>query len=142
MKEHITENGYFYYEEWLVSKDHPLLVKDIHLDDHDRDKILLWVQSIGDVFRKAYPDTRIVILSGKRSQALNDAVGGHPNSDHLFCNAVDYYSPDEDIDQVFANIIGLKVPYRHLILYPKRRFIHHSFNVPGRYWKEEVKIKQ
>lgn len=69
----------------------------------------------------------LILNSGFRSEALNKAVGGAPNSDHkngLACDLV-CGTPEE----LFNRIKGLNLPYKQLIKYPSKGFCHVSLDL-------------
>ncbi len=81
---------------------------------------------------------RIKISSGFRTAHLNFQIGGHPNSDHLNAAAADFFGmKGNDLQDTYKWIQEKKLPYRNLIYYPKRRFIHISINTP---YKEDKNI--
>lgn len=81
----------------------------------------------------------IIVNSGFRCPALNKAVGGVPNSDHLFGSAVDITSSDNETlwqiienlvynrDPRFGNIVPL-IHCRQIIDEKKLKWIHISVN--------------
>lgn len=58
----------------------------------------------------------IVISSGYRSPALNRAVGGSPNSDHMAGRAADITVPGMKIRDVCLTVVQLRLPYSVVIM--------------------------
>ena len=138
MKNYVTSNKYFKYKEFVVSNTFPLIAKRIKLTNHDKAKIKLHVEQALDPWRLSHKRHKLRILSGKRSRTLNKRVGGSTSSDHLYCCAIDCTSNSLNATLLFSSIIDMGLPYRQLILYAKRNFIHWSWNIPGRPYKHEV----
>jgi hypothetical protein len=127
---HITAN--FTWQEFIVSKDHPNLASRVVLNDVDKQKIYELCSNILQPVRDVFG--RVDILSGKRSPALNTAVGGVATSDHLF----NYVSAAVDFTVAFGRVIDCYVwikqnlpdTYGQLILYTENPFIHVSLPTP------------
>ena len=79
----------------------------------------------------------IRVNSALRSHSLNEKVGGSQDSDHLYCVAYDIVPVESNLYVTFAMAYSI-LPYRQLILYTKKRFIHVSYNVPNREYKREA----
>jgi len=141
MRGYVTGNGYFKYKEFVVSNTFPLIAKRIKLSNYDKAKIKLHVEQALDPWRLSHKRHKLKILSGKRNATLNKRVGGSAGSDHLYCCACDCTSNTLNIELLFSSIINMNLPYRQLILYRKRNFIHWSWNIPGRSYKHEVLFK-
>jgi hypothetical protein len=77
--------------EFLVSKEHPDLAAKMFLSEQELNSCYLLCLFILEPIRKRYGPVRI--LSGKRSRALNEAVGGRPESQHLDATAADIFCP-------------------------------------------------
>jgi uncharacterized protein YcbK (DUF882 family) len=58
----------------------------------------------------------IVITSGYRAPAVNAAVGGSPNSDHMQGRAADCHRPGLTMRQFAERIVASGVPFDNLIL--------------------------
>ena len=72
----------------------------------------------------------IIITSGYRSPALNQAVGGSPKSDHMEGRAVDFICPAYGTPlQVCQFIQQMHIPFKQLI-HEFGRWVHLS--IPGR----------
>lgn len=55
---------------------------------------------------KYYPGTKIQINSGWRSKGYNSTLkNAHPNSEHLYGNAIDFKVVGQDLEAVYQNII-------------------------------------
>ncbi len=71
------------------------------------------------------------ITSGYRCQALNKAVGGVKNSQHLMGEAADIYIPNQEIGMKMLDFIEKNLPY-HQVLFERRksdnvRWMHVSY---------------
>lgn len=125
---------HFCLEEFAVSREHPHLARDIAFSDIETERIRFACASILEPIRLHF-DKPVVITSGKRTEALNRAVGGHPQSHHLYLDdtgACDIVVAGVSPSDIAAWIIArLRVAY--LIVY-RRGFLHISFpNVSGQY---------
>jgi len=133
--EKVSKN--FKYEEFIVSREHPELLDDIKLFTLDKYKIWLlcmyFLQPIRDIV-----EMPVYILSGKRSPALNEAVEGVSNSDHLFKNrsaAVDFSCDDFLFleDAVTFVVRDFKQFFKQVIFYLDSNFVHLSLRDGNRY---------
>jgi len=140
MQKYINDNRYFAWLEFLVSKKYPDLARDVELTPRRQDFIAYWVERCGDPWRLSHPDNAVIITSGIRSEALNLAVKGSIGSDHVYGFAVDSKAVGMKAPQYFCSILEMDLPYRQLILYLKKKFVHWSINVPGCSYKHEVRI--
>jgi len=142
MKEkYITKNNYFGWYEFIVSDEHPDLCKKFFLTNYDKMNISLGVEMIFDPWRLSHKENSIFILSGKRSPELNEAVGGSANSDHLTANAIDIRTKGMSAEELFCSLMPYYNYVRQLILYPEKQFVHVSWNIPGKVYKNECFIK-
>lgn len=57
----------------------------------------------------------VVVSSGYRSPALNRAVGGAQNSDHMYGRAADIVVPGMKAREVCLTIVELRLPFRQVI---------------------------
>jgi len=69
---------------------------------------------------------RMFINSGYRCPALNKAVGGSKNSDHMKGGAADIVCKDPEM--LYKMAIELGLPFKQLILYKSRNFVHISYD--------------
>ena len=141
MREHVSRSRFFTYSEFVVSSQFPAMAHNIVLDKAERERIELGVLSILDPLRRAV-GRPIRILSGVRSIELNRAVDGYRDSDHIYACAADIVSPTTSAESVFLLAVKLGLPYKQLIYYPKMRFVHVSWNIPGRAFKNEEWIER
>lgn len=123
-----------------MSDEHPDLCSKFFLTDYDKKNITLGVQSILDPWRLRHPDNPVFLLSAKRSPELNEAVGGSANSDHLTANAVDLRVKGMSAEEFYCSLIHYFDKTRQLILYPNKQFVHLSWNIPGKFFKNETMI--
>ncbi len=126
----LTKN--FNLLEFAVSADHPELAARIKFSEAEEIKAYLLCATILQPIRDRYG--RVQILSGKRSPALNTAVGGAAHSDHLFefvSAAVDFTLLQGKLQDCVLWVENM-MPYGYgqLILYPKKNFIHASLPTP------------
>jgi uncharacterized protein YcbK (DUF882 family) len=136
MREYATEH--FKFSEFLVSSQHPELIKDYEMSFTELNNIQLLCESILEPVRK-HIDMPMIVLSGKRTKELNDKVGGAKDSDHLYGIAADITC--RDVKLLFNVIYLKKMPYRQLIYYTDKNFVHVSINLPGRKFKNEALLK-
>lgn len=69
------------------------------------------------------------ILSGFRSGTLNKKIGGSKKSDHLRGNAADISLKNFNLIHIYKWIVlDSNIPYRQVIYYPEKKFIHISNN--------------
>ena len=124
-----------------MSDEHPDLCSKFFLKEYDKKNIELGVRMLLDPWRLRHPENPVFILSGMRSPELNEAVGGSANSDHLTANAVDLRVKGMSADEVFCSFMPYYPLVRQLILYPEKQFIHLSWNIPGKFYKNECFFK-
>lgn len=85
---------------------------------------------------------RMKILSGKRSEELNNLIGGSATSDHKTCNAADIDPKEFDVEYVYKWIVEQSnIDYRQVIFYPDQNFIHISVNMPSKPRKHQALVK-
>ncbi len=72
----------------------------------------------------------LVITSGYRCEALNKAVGGVPNSQHMLGEAADFYIVGVSLPQVFYYIVN-NMEFDQCILYRRKKIIHISVRPSG-----------
>lgn len=126
----------FMLSEFAVSDSYPTLAEQIRFSTAGIAKVRMLVtlhlQPVRDQFG------RVLILSGKRSEALNKAVGGSESSDHLYspgnlAAAVDFVCPNASMAEVYQ-FLRIRGPhcYGQLIYYTQSNFIHVSLPEAGR----------
>ena len=67
----------------------------------------------------------VVVTSGYRCEALNAAVGGVPNSQHMLGEAVDFFVPTVPLLSVFSYVLD-NVEFDQAIMYRRKHIIHLS----------------
>jgi len=83
----------------------------------------------------------LIVTSWLRDETLNAKVGGSLQSDHLYGSAADFISIDENVEAVFRWVVEVsEIPYRQVIYYPDKNFIHISCNHPRKPLKNEALI--
>lgn len=131
----LTKN--FSLHEFAVSDSRPDLAVDVVFDDEETYRVYILCMMFLQPIRESFGPVNI--LSGKRTVALNKAVGGSPNSDHLYNSgftdgpvkdkvAADFTVPRTNLEDVYR-FVKIKYPketYGQLIYYRKQRFIHLS----------------
>ena len=94
------------------------------------DNLVLLVENILDPLRQAYGKP-IVVNSGYRSKALNRAVGGVTNSQHLEGKAADIVgtpkTPEEN-KKLFELVRTLNLPFCQLIDESNMTWVHVSYD--------------
>ncbi len=123
----LTEH--FDYEE-LISSDTAKLGGIYNVpDDRQAACLALLAAEVLEPARQAYGKP-IRVTSGYRSERLNKAVGGKPNSQHLRGQAADLVC--DDLEELY-DIIHEHGNYDQLLLESngKSRWIHVSFNPDG-----------
>lgn len=75
-------------------------------------------------------DKPIIISSGYRCDALNEAVGGTKSSQHRLGLACDIKCDESEPYEIACLIYELELPYDQLILYPT--FVHVSYSTNPR----------
>ena len=131
----VTKKNGFKYADFLVSSQYPHLINNHALTIPQRNIIKLMVQSVLDPLVMSF-DGKILITSGFRTVELNERVKGSPNSDHMRCCAADLF-PQNGKSELLYDIIRNTLPYRQVIHYPKKKFVHVSINIPGIDYKHE-----
>ena len=119
----------FTRKEFIVSAEHREKAERIKFtnaeSERTRQLCLYVLQPLSD-----YLGIPIYILSGKRSDELNIAVGGHPNSDHKYnlnrrkSIACDFTC--DDLGKAWSWLLNHKHLFKLIILYESRNFIHIS----------------
>ena len=94
------------------------------------------LQPIRDLYGKS-----IQVNSGYRSLALNKAIGGATNSQHMEGKAADITAGSRDANKtLFAKIVASDIPFDQLIDEKDYQWIHVSFNA-GRNRKQILHLK-
>lgn len=87
------------------------------------------VEKVLDPLRDAW-GSPIKLTCGYRSKSVNEKVGGHPNSHHLYGCAVDIVCLEKDQDRMMRLLINN--PHVDLCQkYPDRNFIHVNIARPN-----------
>jgi hypothetical protein len=118
----------FWGEEFIVSADHPELLEDISFTPMEAERTRCLVLYVLQPLRD-YLDKPIIILSGKRSPELNTAIGGHPNSDHLYkperkSIACDFTT--EDLAKAYSYLDDHRNLFKMAYMDTAQNFIHLS----------------
>ena len=120
--------SHFALREFAVSSDHPELAERICFSEAQRERIRFACAAILEPLRSHFARP-VYITSGKRSSQLNQAVGGHPESDHLFFR--DHGAVDLVISNItpvtIANWLVNNVVTKMVIAYSREGFVHISF---------------
>lgn len=137
----ITQN--FSFDEFKNSDSYPELAKSISLSDKDKTKIFYLTKVFLQPLRSILGPVKI--LSGKRSEELNEKIKGAKRSDHLYHGhscAADFMMIETPtlIKQAFHYIRTMDEFFGQLILYPDRYFIHLSLPTERHY--REILIKK
>jgi zinc D-Ala-D-Ala carboxypeptidase len=118
----------FSLNEFKVSHSYPQLAEKISFSPVEIERLRFACAAILEPLRGHY-DKPVRILSGKRCTLLNQRVGGHPHSHHLFADdkgAVDIYIPNFDPREAARWLVeNCQVAY--VIAYINRSFLHVSF---------------
>jgi uncharacterized protein YcbK (DUF882 family) len=133
----LSENFPLY--EFLVSRDHPQIAENMEIK-------LLQVMTLKFLCLAILQPIRdmlgpIKVLSGFRNDELNSIIGGALNSDHKYGSAADITSSYFNSEVLYKRIKDDIFPYRQLICYPKKNFVHVSINLPQKIEKHEFFIK-
>lgn len=83
----------------------------------------------------------IRLTSAFRSEAVNNAAQGHPQSQHRLCEAADFVPSGMTIDEAMRRIYLSNIPYDQLIIEQNEndgRWIHISFKQTGKIRKQAL----
>lgn len=93
----------------------------------DLDRLILTADRMEKV-REVLGNKPIVVTSGYRSQAVNKAVGGVPNSDHVQGFAVDFKCPGFGSPYlIVAMLVDAGIKFDQII-HEKRAWVHIGFS--------------
>ncbi len=135
MNDRASQN--FCYSEFVVSREHPDLAREIELSDCEKIKVF-YLSNILEVIRSKCNNLPTRILSGKRSPRLNAEVNGALESDHLYYNercAADFefywdnyflWNAFYYIDKLFPHSFGQAILYLDANNFEIPRFCHLS----------------
>lgn len=98
-----------------------------------RSNIILLVDNVLDPIRE-HVGLPIIINSGFRCPALNELIGGRGSIRHLTGQAADFTVPGMIVREYkeLAYWCADDIDFDQLIVYPKRKFIHVSYVLPGK----------
>ena len=121
----------FVEEELYISRNYPELSEkpDKQKLDILKSIVIISLQPIRDQFGE------IIITSGYRNDELNKKVKGCRNSVHKKALALDFTFTNKIISlfDIFRWIY-VYIPWKCLIYYPKRKFIHMDFAI----WRQKI----
>lgn len=115
-------------------------IKNVPSKEQEQNLIAL-IENVLDPLREAYGKP-IVVTSGYRCLALNKAVGGASNSQHMTGQAADIRSVEDTVQEnkkLFDLIQNLKLPFDQLIDEYNLNWVHVSFSKRNR--RQVLKIK-
>lgn len=115
-------------------------IKNIPSKEEEENLVAL-IEKILDPLRQAYGKP-IIVTSGYRCKALNSAIGGASNSQHLYGQAADIRSVPDTIEEnkkLFDLIQSLKLPFDQLINEYNFDWVHVSYSNRNR--KQILNIK-
>jgi uncharacterized protein YcbK (DUF882 family) len=131
----------FTLNEFTVSESYPDLAKKIEPTDLQIMTLQVLCCGILQPIRREYGVTKI--LSGLRSPELNEAIGGFHKSDHLHGAAADISILSFNPVHIYQWIVQASgLPYRQVIYYPKKHFVHVSINTPWTEAKKEAWVSE
>lgn len=113
---------HFTAREFLVSKDYPDLAQRMVLSAFEINNLYLLCQFGLNDIRRVFGKT--LILSGKRSEALNMSIHGNEKSQHLLAMAADFTCPGKDLHEVYEFIVHDLLWKGECIRYRTKNFIH------------------
>lgn len=79
-------------------------------------------------------DAPVIISSGYRCERLNAAVGGEPDSRHLFGDAADITTPAMSVDELYKKIMESNIAFDKLIIEHNKagvKWVHIQWNPAG-----------
>lgn len=120
---------YFKLEEFIKSDSATRYKIDNTPSTQEKNNIIALVDNILDPLREAYKKP-IIVTSGFRCKALNDAIKGSKTSQHMKGQAADIRSVEDTIEEnkkIFELIQKLNLPYDQLIDEYNYNWIHVSY---------------
>jgi len=131
---HISKN--FKYEEIYVSRKFPQFVNWDLITPNLVMAAKFHANQTLEPIREHFG--KIKVSSWIRTEGLNLAAKGSPNSDHLTGSASDNIFLEADIDTVFMWLyFNMALDLRQVVMYPDENFIHISTNNPWKPRKRE-----
>ena len=118
--------NHFKLSEFAVSADYPELAAEITFTEVEKERIRFFCSNVLEPLRSML-SRPIQITSGKRTVELNQAVGGHPHSHHLFQEdhgACDIVVEGVDPESIATILLNTAI-VRTIIIY--KDFLHLSF---------------
>lgn len=106
----------FMLSEFAVSEKHPELAREIEFSFDEADKLYVLCHTILQPIRDAWGP--VTVNSGKRTPDLNAAIAGSMNSQHLYSEAADIVTPENNMGEVHRWVVGaLPDAFGQCILY-------------------------
>lgn len=133
---YLTRN--FNIFELKTSREFPEIAKNMKLSNEIIKNSVFLLESCWQKVRNEFGI--ISVLSFYRDIELNTLISGSRKSDHLNGTAMDGTAVNADNEEVFKWIVNRNLPYRQVIYYPNKNFIHMSVNIPGVEYKNETLI--
>jgi len=125
----LSEN--FSFEEMTTTEHRDLL-------DQNRKEAEYFTPELARLAREVLEPIRalvggpVVVHSGFRSNALNQAVGGSTTSQHSYGEAADTVYPGRSLTEIYNLIMASNIPFGQLI-FEFGEWVHVSCQDPGRY---------
>lgn len=139
-------SDYFTLEELTASASAARRGLDNTPTEKAKCRLKVLANALLDPIRRAH-GAPVLVTSGYRSPAVNDAVGGSRTSDHVTGQAADIRAPGMTSQEFARFIVGLDLQFDQLVWYTTSRHVHISFRsgrnrgqilkrVPGGYRSE------
>ena len=108
---------YFSVQELCVSGSYPKLVQVPKQGTNEYRNVVTLIEKLLDPVREKLGKP-IRVTSGYRPAALNKAVGGASNSNHLYGNAADIHTGNDSTDNmlIVKSLLELGIPYDECII--------------------------
>ena len=119
----------FNIKDYKISDSFPKLADMMMPNNSNIDNLKKLHTTIVEPIKHRWGNLRF--LSAFRNKLLNAKVGGVKFSDHLEGMALDFYRPESNTKAIYDWIKDSSIPYRQLIYYKKKNFIHISINNPS-----------